>query len=84
LVDGLVGDQDTASHHHLFDLPQAQREAVIQPHTVTDDLHREPVPLEQRRRGIHEPILTHPHHATEHPNPVNLMTVPWLMQVNAG
>jgi hypothetical protein len=55
-----------------FDLPQAQREAVIQPHTVTDDLPRVAVPLVQRRRGVHEPSLTHPHQATDHPNPVNL------------
>jgi hypothetical protein len=26
-------------------------------------------------RAIHEPSVTHPHQATEHPNPVNL-TVP--------
>jgi hypothetical protein len=41
---------------------------VIQPHTVTDDLHRVTVPLVQRQqRGVHEPSLTHPSQATGHP-----------------
>jgi hypothetical protein len=36
-----VGDHDPALEHQLFDLAQAQREAVIQPHTMADDLRRE-------------------------------------------
>ena len=47
--DRLVTDNDTAGHHHLLDLAEAEREAVIQPHTVADDLHRESVALIQRR-----------------------------------
>jgi hypothetical protein len=42
LPDCLVGDHDATREHHLLDLPQAQREPVIQPHAVTDDLHRKP------------------------------------------
>jgi hypothetical protein len=73
LMDGPVRDQDTAREHHLLDLPQAQGKAEVQPHTVTDDLHRVTVPpVQRRRRGVHEPSLTHLHQATEHPNPVNL------------
>lgn len=62
LVDGFGGDQDTAGHHQFLDLPQAQREAVVQPHAVADDLHWVAVPLvTRRRRGIHEPSLVLAH-----------------------
>jgi hypothetical protein len=33
-MDRLVGDQDTSREHHLLDLPQTQRKAMIQPHAV--------------------------------------------------
>jgi hypothetical protein len=62
-------------HHNLLDFAETEREPVVQPHKVTDDLHRVAVPLVQRRRrSVHEPSLTYPHQATEHPHPVNLMT----------
>jgi hypothetical protein len=43
--DRLVADHDTTGHHHLLDLTETERKAVIQPHTVTDDLHREAIAL---------------------------------------
>lgn len=36
----LVGGHNTSREHYLFDLAEAEREAVIQPHTVADDLYR--------------------------------------------
>src|SRR5574340_150137 len=45
VADRLVGDHDAALEHHLRDVPQAQREAVVEPDAVADDLHRVPVPL---------------------------------------
>jgi hypothetical protein len=38
--DGLVGDDHPAFGHQLLDLPQTQREPVVQPHAVANDLHR--------------------------------------------
>jgi hypothetical protein len=35
-----VGDHDPALQHHLFDVAEAEREPVVQPDTVTDDLRR--------------------------------------------
>jgi hypothetical protein len=55
LPEGLVGNHDAALHHHLFDLAEAEREPMIQPHTVTDDLHRVPEPLVRGRNGGHQP-----------------------------
>jgi hypothetical protein len=40
LPDGFVGHHDPALQHHLLHLAEAQREPVVQPHTMTDDLHR--------------------------------------------
>src|SRR6185503_17848836 len=48
LPDGFVADHDTALQHQLLDLTKAQREPVIQPHAVRDDL----------RRGIGVPCTT--------------------------
>lgn len=59
--------------HHVLDVAQAQREAVVEPHAVTDDLHWEPVTLVQRRwGGVHEGTMVPPHGQTEHPSPANL------------
>jgi hypothetical protein len=38
--DRLVGDHDPALGHHLLRLVEAEREAVVEPHAVTDDLCR--------------------------------------------
>ena len=43
LPDGFVGHDDPMGEQHLFDIPVAQAEAVIQPDTMTDDLSREAV-----------------------------------------
>lgn len=40
LPDGLVGDDHTAREHLLLDVAEAQREAVVPPHVVGDDLRR--------------------------------------------
>jgi hypothetical protein len=50
-----VGDHDPAFQHHLFDLAEAQWEAVVQPHTMTDDLRREAEPHIRRRADNHQP-----------------------------
>jgi hypothetical protein len=50
-----VGDHNAALQHHLFDLAQAQWEAVVQPHAVADDLHREPEPRIRRHASDHQP-----------------------------
>ena len=41
----LVGDDDPAREQQLLHLAEGQREAVVQPHRMGDDLHREPEPL---------------------------------------
>ena len=45
LPDRLVGDDHAADQDELLDLTEAQREAVIQPYAVRDDLRRIPVTL---------------------------------------
>ncbi|MET9920102.1 hypothetical protein ABZZ04_23910 [Streptomyces sp. NPDC006435] len=40
-----MGDDDTALEHQLLDLAERQREAVVQPHAVGNDLDRVPVSL---------------------------------------
>ena len=38
LSDGLVGDDDAALNQEVFDISEAQTEAVIEPDCVADDL----------------------------------------------
>src|ERR671916_140136 len=59
LPDGFVGDRDAPREHHLLHLPQAQREPVVQPHAMTDDLHRVTEPSVRRRTGAHQPASPH-------------------------
>jgi hypothetical protein len=40
-----IGEDHAALGHELFDVPIAQAEAEIQPHTVADDFGREPMAL---------------------------------------
>jgi hypothetical protein len=76
LVDRVVGDAHAALGHHLLDITQAQREPVIQPHAVANDLHREPVTPVQRPRGIHQPRMVHT--VTQRPNtPDANLTMPY-------
>ena len=54
LPDRLVTDRNATRKHQLLDLTKAQREPVIQPHAVGDDLRRVPVSLVRRRRSGHD------------------------------
>ena len=72
--DRLVGEHDTAGEHQLLNVAQAQRETVIQPHRVPDDLDRIPVALSPRRNR-HRPILAAPHK-------VNNLTMPFQCLLN--
>ena len=45
LPDGLVGDDNAALQHQLLDLAEAEREAVVQPDAMADDLRWVPNPL---------------------------------------
>src|SRR6185436_2644915 len=60
---------DAAGEHQFLDVAQAQRETVIQPHRVPDDLDRIPVALVPRRNRHKRPILAAPHQ-------VNNLTMP--------
>ena len=42
-----IGQDDATCGHQLFDIPVAQAKAKVQPHTVADDLGREPMALIQ-------------------------------------
>jgi hypothetical protein len=42
---GFVGQRDPALRHQLFDVPVAQAEAEVQPHTMANDLGWEPMAL---------------------------------------
>ena len=55
--DSLIGEGDSAYGHHLFNVAEAQREAEIEPDTMTDDLSGKPVATIQRRRDIHQLIM---------------------------
>ncbi len=35
--DRFIGDRDAPIEHHFFDVTEAQRERVIQSHTIADD-----------------------------------------------
>ena len=45
-ANGLVADLDPAGGEKLFDVPQAQAETKVQPHSMADHLRREAVALE--------------------------------------
>ena len=42
--DRLVGDCDAALGEQVFDIPEAEGESTIEPHSVTDDLRWDAVP----------------------------------------
>jgi hypothetical protein len=52
LSDGLVGHDDAPLGEEVFDISDAQKESVVQPDGVADDLGREPVSVIARRFGI--------------------------------
>ena len=64
-----MGDRHTAGTHQLLNVAQAQRETVIQPHRVPDDLDRMPVALVPRRNR-------HNDQSSQPPNKVNNLTMP--------
>jgi len=39
--DRLIAESDTAHRQHLFNIAEAEGEAEVQPHGMTDDLGRE-------------------------------------------
>ncbi len=45
--DSLIGEGDSAYEHHLFNVAEAQREAEIEPDTMTDNLSWKAVPTIQ-------------------------------------
>src|SRR3981081_2595784 len=44
LSDGFVADDDAAGRQQLLPHAQPERKAEISPHSMTDDLGREPIP----------------------------------------
>ncbi len=53
LPDGLVGDDDASLRQEFLDVPEAQREPVVKPDGVTDDLRRESVSVVAASIGFH-------------------------------
>ena len=64
--DRLIGHVDTTFEHQLLHVAEAQREPVVQPDAMADDLGRKPEPLDttslQRSRSSTLPHLTFPAH----------------------
>ena len=64
--DRLIGHVDTTFEHQLLHVAEAQREPVVQPDAMADDLGRKPEPLYttslQRSRSSILPHLTFPAH----------------------
>jgi len=59
LANRFVGQFDASLGHDLFDVAVAQREAIVQPDTMTNNLRREAMTLVEgrRRRRFHTPIM---------------------------
>jgi hypothetical protein len=51
----LVAEGDPPLQHYPLHLAKTEREPVVKPHTMADDLHREADTLVQRRNGLHQP-----------------------------
>src|SRR6185312_7667223 len=60
LPDRLVTNDHATSQHHLLHLAEAEREAVVEPDTVANDLRREAKPSVRRRLNPHQPSPSHP------------------------
>jgi len=50
--DGLKRDDDAALRQQIFHVAQAQREPIIEPHRMGDDLGRKPVAFEGGMSGF--------------------------------
>src|SRR6476619_6759914 len=82
--DRLVGDHHAAGEHQLLNVAQAQRETVIQPHRVPDDLDRIPVALVPRRNRHKRPILAAPHQVNNLTMPAEAKLRRWRVVVQSG
>src|SRR5437773_1015694 len=51
-----VADNDAAGGQQLLHHPKTEREAAIEPHCMTDDLGREPIPGVASSSGCRHPI----------------------------
>jgi len=57
LADGFVGDRDSPLGQEIFDIAEAQTEAVVEPHGVADDRRRESVSVICGHWAVHRPSL---------------------------
>ena len=57
LADGLVGHRDPPLGQEISDVAEAQTEAVIEPHSVADDLWRESVSVMRGRLAVYSPSV---------------------------
>ena len=55
--DRLIGEGDTATGHHLFDIAKAQGEAKVEPDAMTDDFGREAMATVSRDRSMYQRIM---------------------------
>ncbi|MFD7008553.1 hypothetical protein [Rhodococcus jostii] len=71
-------DLDAAFEHQFLHVTQAQREAVIQPHGVADDLLRVRKPLydESALVTVAHPLSGHPHSQGDDAEPTNIAATP--------
>jgi len=81
----VVGDAYTALGHRLLNIAQAQREPMAEPHTITDDLHREAVPL-YNNDGVasNDAGWSTPSRSDRAPSPANLMPSRQSQQVDGA
>jgi hypothetical protein len=56
-ANGLIGHLDAALGQEILDVSETQRESVVEPHCVADDLRWEPMPAVAGRPGVHQPSL---------------------------
>lgn len=67
LPDGLVGDGDAPLREEFFDIAEAEREPMVQPHAVTDDFTRESVAAVADLIRLHHRILSTPDSSGQYP-----------------
>ena len=69
-ADGFVRDLNATDKEQFGDVAQAHREAIVQPHTMADDLGRVPIAFVERGAGEQ---LRHGRHQSR---PPNVLTMP--------
>ena len=57
LPDGLVGDGNVPLGQQILDIPEAERESVVELHGMTDNLRRESVAAIARCLAAHPPTV---------------------------